>query len=167
MARAADDYKLRKEWVHHLKKFLLDLEKTNPDAVLVKNGSEFHFVMNLINEAIAGDSHECFFAGWPSTLVKSGSRKRCQNPINGNSNYQSGDCKASELQCQPLLFGKNLCVSFSRKKDRQMAFASCNKKSKQMGGSDFSKTLNSDEKAELKEISILAHQVCVTGEKGI
>lgn len=167
LARVSDDQQVRENWVKQLREFLLDLERQNPEFVIVINETSFKFKINLISEAMAEKNHECFFAGWPSTLVKSGSRKLCQNPINGNSNYQNGECKAHELQCQPLLFGKNVCVSFAQKKDKQMAFASCDKKFKKNGSNDFLKNLNGEEKADLKEISVLAHRVCVSGEIGI
>jgi hypothetical protein len=158
--------KTRTEWVNELKSFLLDLESKNPNTLTY---SERNFLnrFNVFDEAIASGNYECFFAGWPSTLIKSGSKKLCQSPSIGNSEYQTGDCKAGQLQCQPMIFGKGLCVGFSGKQEKQLAFSSCESKFKKNGNYDFLKNMSAAEKSSLKEISVLAHEICVTGTIGI
>jgi hypothetical protein len=161
------DHETRVAWVIEVKSFLLDLEMKNPVQLTTDTGRNFLQKLALFEEALATGNYECFFAGWPSTLVKSNGKKLCQNPAAGNSEYQSGKCGDGQLQCQPVMFGKDLCVGFSNKNEKQMAFSSCEKKFKNKGNYDYLKTMTPEEKLALKEISILANDICVTGKVGI
>lgn len=166
-AAVEDDFQTRKAWVGELKSFLLDMEAKNPGYLTTSSGQNFLKKFSLISEAMAVGPYECFYAGWPSSLIKSGGKKLCQNPASGNSEYEKGDCKNGQLQCQPLMFGKGVCVGFSSQKEKQLAFASCENKFKKNGSYDFLKALSPEEKAALKEISLLANDICVSGSVGI
>lgn len=161
------DFKTRIEWVQELKTFITDLEQKNPEFLTTSREKNLLNRFSLFEEAIASGNYDCFFAGWPSTLVKSNGKRLCVNPASGNSEYQKGSCKNGQLQCQPVIFGKGICVGFASPKDKQMAFASCDAKFKQKSNYDFLKTMSADEKAALKEVSSLAHKVCVDGSVGV
>jgi hypothetical protein len=165
-ASVNQEFEKRTEWVNELKSFLFDLESKNPNLLTQSERSLLNRFA-VFDEAIASGNYECFFAGWPSKLIKSGGKKVCQSPSRGNTEYQAGICKTGELQCQPMIFGKGLCVGFSGQKDKQVAFANCESKFKKNGSYDFLKTMSADDKATLKEISVLAHKICVTGTVGI
>lgn len=164
-----DNFLMRVSWVKTMKGLLLEVEKKNGDQLLTKNELEFLKRFSLFEKAWADSRYDCFYAGWPSTLVKSGGKRLCQSPVKGNTLYQTGSCSSKELQCQPLLFGKSLCVSFSSKKDKQMAFAKCEEKFQKdrKGDYEFLKNLPREEAQELKEISLLAADICETGKKGV
>lgn len=166
-ARVDRDLQTRIEWVQELKSFMQDVEQKNPEMLTNEIVREYVFRFSLFSEAIASGSYDCFFAGWPSKLVKSGGKRLCLSPIKGNFEYQSGSCKQGQMQCQPLMFGKGLCVGFSSSKDKQLAFSSCEKKFKVKGNYDFLKSLTQEEKTALKEISVLAKDICETGSIGI
>jgi L,D-transpeptidase catalytic domain len=160
-------YEARVAWVKELKSFVHDLESRNPELLTTESGKKLKLRFSLFEEAIASGNYDCFFAGWPSQLIKNGKRQICQNPSKGNSEYQKGSCSNSQMQCQPLMFGKGLCVGFSTAKEKQMAFANCENKFKKNTNYDFLKILSNEEKTSLKEISLLAHDICETGKVGV
>jgi hypothetical protein len=166
-ASVESDFKARSKWVRDLKTFIQNIEEKNPEYLMTKEQREVVFKFSLFSEAIASGNYDCFFGGWPSSLIQSGSKRFCQNPEKGNSEYQKGICKRGELQCQPLMFGKNVCVGFTSSSDKQKAFANCESKFKQNGNYDFLKSMTVEEKASLAEISLLAHDICVSGKMGI
>ena len=166
-ASTQEDFKTRIEWVQELKTFITDFEQKNPALLTTSAEKNLLHRFTLFEEAIAAGNYDCFFAGWPSTLVKSNGKRLCTNPARGNAEYQKGSCKAGQLQCQPVIFGKGICVGFSSPKDKQMAFASCDAKFKQKSNYDFLKTMSAEDKAALKEVSSLAHKVCVDGSVGV
>lgn len=164
-----DNFLMRVSWVKSMKSLLHEIEKKHPDDLLTYE--EFHFLkkMKFLEEAWADTRYDCFYAGWPSTLVKSGSRRLCQSPLTANTDYQKGSCGKNELLCQPLLFGESLCVSFSSKSDKQLAFSKCEEKfqKEHQGSYDFLNKLTRPQTEELKEISHLAASICEKGDKGI
>lgn len=92
------------------------------------NKSAFLNLMSLINNAYAADGYECFYAGWPSKLVKVGSKNYCSSPKNQNSWYKErhqSKCSENELMCNPLLFGDKLCVSAATRDQRIRSYANC------------------------------------------
>lgn len=122
--------------------------------------------LRLIPEAWAADgAMDCIYAGWPSR--RNGS---CSSPSRANPDYQQGDCKTSEMQCQPMLFGKGLCVSVASAEARSSAFSQCNKKF-QAAGRDATYVV-AEMKSEGKEAQLLslldfADKVCRDGaQKG-
>ena len=79
-ASVEEDFKTRIEWVKELRTFVLDLEQKNPELLTTSTEKNLLLRFSLFEEAIASGNYDCFFAGWPSTLVKSGGKRYCQNP---------------------------------------------------------------------------------------
>ncbi len=78
----------------------------------------------FISEAWADSVLNCIYAGWPSQRVGG----LCSSPMRNNPEYEKGSCNNNQLQCQPLLFGKGLCVPVGTKSERSLAFSNCSKK---------------------------------------
>lgn len=156
-----DDFLMRESWVKTLKELMTDIEAKDKNKIVQ---SERRFI-ELIQSAWADSRYNCFFAGWPS--VKNG--KYCQNPARTNSSYDKSACKSDELQCQPLLFGKGLCVSSKTQSDRNKSFANCESKFKsEKGGKyDFLKDPSRKESEDLQELSRLARDICDGQKTGI
>ncbi len=161
-----DYFEERRAWVKSLKELMHEIEKKSEFEV---TESQRFFQENffLIEKAWA-QSEECFFAGWPSIIKKVGDKKFCTSPLNAKLNYQNGNCQSGELQCQPLLFGKNVCVAFSTPLDKSLAFSKCeNKFKKENKNYDFLRNLSAQEANDLQNLSVLAHKVCEEGSIGI
>lgn len=158
---AEADFQMRVSWVRTLKELLVEIEK-NQDHKMVLQEKKFFDSWALITEAWADARYDCFYAGWPSTLRASGGKKLCQLPERTNSSYVKGICKGDELQCQPLLFGNNLCVSFKTKQDRNSSFSQCEKKfqTERKGQYDFLRNTSRKEANDLREMSALAADIC-------
>jgi hypothetical protein len=151
-----DDFLMRRSWVKTVKELLTQIELKDKNLM---TKSERKFV-ELFATAWADSRYNCFYGGWPS--VKSGNL--CQSPVEKNSSYDKSACKESELQCQPLLFGKKLCAPFNTESDKKKTFENCEAKfQKESGGNyDFLKNPSRKESEDLQEISRLAHEVCTT-----
>ncbi len=166
-ASTKKDFETRKVWVSELRSFILDLEAKNPKILSTQAAKELIFRFQVFQSAYADADNDCFFAGWPGKLVQSGEKKLCPSP-SAKSGYSPGNCPSGQLQCQPLLFGKDLCVSFASSKDKQLAFSKCSGKFKAENRSmDFLQSLTSQEKESLKEVSRLAVAICKDGSVGI
>lgn len=146
---------MRKSWVKSLRELALSIEKTHPASVTSTEKS-FLEKFSLISRAYADARFNCFYGGWPSSL-KSG---KCQHPKESNPDYrENSSCSAGQFQCQPLLFGKNVCVQSTTQKLTQ----SCEDQFKAKGGSlDHLKGLTYKEQDQLREISLLAREICTT-----
>lgn len=144
-------FKMRVSWVKTLKKLMVDIEKKKPyeltetETKLLKN-----FSLIEVAYAESDSPYNCFYGGWPS--VKKG--ESCQSPVETNSSYDKNACKSSELQCQPLLFGKGHCVQAS---DKNNLFANCEKKFKNF---DHLKNMPREDVQELHEMSTVAGTIC-------
>lgn len=79
---------------------------------------------SLFSAAWAQEVMDCIFAGWPSRAE--GGSCRSPSAVEG-SKYAQGSCSATEMQCQPLLFGDGVCVSVANSEEKQSAFANCDK----------------------------------------
>lgn len=152
-ADSESDFQMRVSWVKTMKELMLHLEKKE-GHLLVQHERTFLERLKLIDEAWADSRFNCFYGGWPSS--KKG--KYCQNPSRTNPNYSKTACRENELQCQPLLFGKGHCAPGATQEQRNKSFSTCEEKS---GGKyDHLKDLDQKEIDELKEMSILANDVC-------
>lgn len=102
--------------------FFSELEKyENLGEFEIKTSKTFFL---LFNEAWASTlDMDCLYAGWPSKRVKN----LCSSPLKQNPDYKMGNCKAGQIQCQPLLFGKNNCVPVLTSEQRSVATANCHK----------------------------------------
>jgi hypothetical protein len=151
----------REEMVIELKKFIQTVEEDSTFHDIITQ-SKFQF----INEAYAANL-DCFYGGWPSSLVKQGNRKYCSNPKAASPLYPKSSCKENEMSCQPLLFGEGLCVPSSTAQQRQSAFKYCENAFQKKGGSyDFVNNWGAEEKNNFQQMMDLAHKVCVSGEVG-
>lgn len=160
------DYQVRVEWVKTLKELFSYIE-ANSELELTTSQHHFRNHFLLIDTAWAS-SRECFFAGWPSEVKTIGSKKFCTSPLNIKSDYQSGGCRPGQLQCQPLLFGKNICVRFNSPAEKSSAFAKCEEQFRnQKKDHSFLKELTAQEANDLQNLSVLAHKVCEEGSVGI
>jgi len=166
LGHTSDSFELRREWVRDLRIFLVDLEASNPEYFITTNKIDIFQNLELIEKAHAQSEHSCFFAGWPSKVITSQGRKYCTSPLNGNADYKSS-CGAGEFQCQPLLFGKGVCVTFKSPSQKSLAFSNCTQKFNKNPSDDYLKSLTQNEKDELKRISILAKDICIDGKIGI
>jgi hypothetical protein len=147
--------------VKNLKAFLAQLEKETPETLVTETGREFKLSLSLFAEAIAALDEECFYGGWPSKKVMSGGKSFCTNPKNGADLYTNGSCAPSEIQCQPQLFGANLCVGFATKIQRINTFKNCEDSFKaQKRDYSFVDKLTPQEKEQLKVIEALASSMC-------
>jgi hypothetical protein len=82
----------------------------------------------IISDAFAGEKYSCIYGGWPSHLSSGG----CIRPTS-TARYSAGPCSSQELQCNPALFGGELCIPFSNSAERNSAYANCEKKFKASG----------------------------------
>lgn len=152
------------------KKFMTEYQKSSPELANSKIEINFSF----INEAIAAEDFNCFYAGWPSksvTVTRGGKKKElCNNPVSNNPNYKNAEaansCKSSELACNPALFGSGLCVDISTQKKKNLAFSQCEQKFSSQGKSleNVAQEI-SDGKiaAEADEMFRLVSDVCTSG----
>lgn len=143
-------YKMRVSWVKTIKKLASDIEKKKPYELTQSEKELLNF--SFLEEAYAeSDSkYNCFYGGWPS--VKKG--ESCQSPAETNASYDKNACKTSELQCQPLLFGKGHCAPAS---DKNNLFANCEKKFKNF---DHLKNMPRQDAQDLQELSTVAGEIC-------
>lgn len=160
-------FEMRVSWIKSVKALLSEIE-TKEKNLVVKEKS-FLEQFKLMEEAWADSRYNCFYGGWPSTLIQSGKKKLCQNPSRTNSSYSASSCKNDELQCQPLLFGKGLCVSFATQAQRNKTFANCENKfqTEHKGSYDFLKSPTRKEVEDLRELSVLAAEICSKKQSGI
>lgn len=160
-SRREDDFFMRVSFVKSMKELLMEIEMKENNLV-VTSEKKFFDRFTLLSEAWADARYNCFYGGWPSTLIKSKRKNLCQNPKKTNSSYDQSACKENEFQCQPLLFGKGLCVSFAQKADRNKTFASCENKFQIVhnGNYDFLKNSSRKEVEDLRELTALAVTVC-------
>lgn len=155
-----DDALMREAWTQDLKALLSDIENKHP-TMLVENEKRLLERFSLISSAWADSRFNCFYGGWPSVLRISGGKKVCQLPANTNPTYDKGACATGEIQCQPILFNKGQCVSFNTPEERRSSFANCEKKFQEKGGNyDYLDNPSSEDLEQLKEISLVAAEVC-------
>lgn len=141
--------------------------------VKVEHESTFHDIISFqrpysfFTEAWASQLN-CFYGGWPSSLVKQGQRQYCSNPKLGSPLYPKSGCAEGEMSCQPLLFGAGLCVPSKTAQQRQSAFKYCENAFQKKGGSyDYVNHWGPEQKNQFQQLMDLAHKICVSGEFGV
>lgn len=162
----SDHYKMRISWVKDLKILLREIESKD-ELLLVHHDKLFLEKFSLISHAFADSRFDCFYGGWPSKLVSHQGRKLCTNPTKGNSEYSQGHCKVSEIQCNPILFGKDLCVPFGSQKERNATFSTCEKQFEKQDDYSFLKNPSREDLQSLREISYLAGEGCLKSQTSI
>lgn len=151
----------QEEMVIELKSFISKVEEGQSFHDIISFESRFQF----ITEAFAADLN-CFYGGWPSTLVKQGSRRYCSHPKKSSPLYSS-NCQSDEMSCQPLLFGEGLCAPSRTAQQKQSAFKYCESAFQKKGGSyDYVNKWTPEQKNNFQQMLDLAHKICVTGEVG-
>lgn len=62
-------------------------------------------------QKIYQEGNQCIFAGWVSTFTKKSNGKlTCQHPKVTAKNYSASSCGSSAFQCNPILFGPDVCI---------------------------------------------------------
>lgn len=118
----------------------------------------------IINEAWATQNMDCVYAGWPSRRVNN----LCSSPQRQNPDYDNGSCSSNQMQCQPMMFGKGLCVPVGTSQQRSFAFSNCNKKfaASKRSLEDVVNEVRSDNKeAQLLELMDFADKICSEGKQ--
>lgn len=116
-------------------------------------------------KAFAMDDFDCFYAGWPSKKKTVGERIFCTSPAKSNPNYTkaASTCGAEQLLCQPVLFGKGLCIEVKTQAQKNSAFSQCEKKfaaSKVSLDALAKEALNTDISQLADEVFSLAYKLC-------
>lgn len=150
--------------IEHYRLFFQELsakEATSYSEWMVKRTSFFSY---FVSDAWASGNMDCVYAGWPSKRVNG----LCSSPARQNPDYQNGSCASNEMQCQPMFFGKGLCVPTSTKSQRNLAFSNCYKKFQGKGRTNLDvikEIQNEGKEAELLELLDFADNVCTAGKQ--
>ena len=140
---------------------LSSLEASSYEEWKIKRTTFLDFILS---QAWASSNMNCIYAGWPSMRVG----KFCSSPQKNNPQYLQGSCGPNQMQCQPLLFGKNLCVLTSTREQRNMAFANCNQKflASKKSQEEIIKEIELDGKTnDLLELMDFADNICHSGKQ--
>ncbi|MES2528533.1 MAG: hypothetical protein V4598_15725 [Bdellovibrionota bacterium] len=115
---------------------------------------------DFIEAANASGESNCFFAGWPSQRVNN----RCSTP--SSPSYQRESCSAGQMPCQPMLFGRGLCVPSATSQQKSRAYSSCVNKfhSENRSLASVVEYISDPQIAtEADELFRLADEVCTSG----
>lgn len=118
----------------------------------------------FINEAWATEGMNCIYAGWPSKRVSN----LCSSPGRNNPDYDNGNCSANQMHCQPMMFGKGLCVPTGTQQQRSLAFSNCTKKfaaSKKTMEDVVNEVKADNKEAQLLELMDFADKICTEGKQ--
>lgn len=151
-----------------LKSLLKEIE-SKEDALLLTQEKEFIRRFTFLTEAYADSRYDCFFGGWPSKTVLSQGKRLCTNPFKGNESYSQGECGSKEMQCNPILFGKGICVPFGSKAEKNSSYSSCEKKFETSPSKDYSflDHFSREDVQAMREISQLAGESCLKSQTSI
>lgn len=142
------------ETIKAYKEFILGLDDQELDEI-----AGTHFQFSIFSEAIADETFNCIYAGWPSKKVSG----KCTNPARGNPSYPSpSGCSGSQLLCQPVFFGAGICVNARTQKERNSAFRNCESRARGQGRS-IASSVPSPASAEITEMFSAVESVCTTG----
>lgn len=120
---------------------------------------QVRFLTSFLDEAWAAE-FDCMYAGWPSKRINN----KCSSPAKHNPDYKSS-CGKNQMQCQPLLFGKGICVETATSQQKSLAFSNCEKK-KKLSTEDLIREIKEDGKEGLLlELFDYADRVCSRGKQ--
>lgn len=114
----------------------------------------------FIQSAYAAD-YDCIYGGWPSNRING----LCSLP-RSNPAFQRESCGAQQMPCQPLLFGRGVCVPSATRQQRNSSFANCQRQSSSMGRSiaDVVEYISDPElSTEADELFRLVDEICTSG----
>lgn len=115
----------KKVLIAQFQEFLLEYEKKNQH--FYASAPMNYSPLNLwLSSAFAGAGDDCLFGGWKSITDANGLCFRPQKKNKDYANYQD-KCSETELYCNPVLFGHEICVDFSTSSARRSAYQSCNR----------------------------------------
>jgi hypothetical protein len=139
--------------------FLADYSKT------IELSSAQKFTLpDFIESAHATGEANCFFAGWPSQRVNG----KCSTP--SSSSFQRETCSQGQMPCQPMLFGRGLCVPSASRDQRNRAYSSCVNKfhAENRNLASVVEYLSDPEiSQEADELFRLANQICTSGVQAV
>ena len=131
------------------------------DINAVTSNSLFSF---FFENAWASGEMDCIYAGWPSRRVGG----LCSSPARHNPDYNQSSCGKNQMQCQPMFFGKGLCVPTSTREQRNLAFTNCDNKfkaSKKSPEDVFREIKEEKKEASLFELMDFADKICREGKQ--
>jgi hypothetical protein len=118
----------------------------------------------FMSEAWATENMDCIYAGWPSRRVSN----LCSSPQRQNPDYDNGSCSSSQMHCQPMMFGKGLCVPVATSQQKSLAFSNCTKKfaAAKRSMEDVVNEIKTDNKeASALELMDFADKICTSGKQ--
>lgn len=138
--------------------------KSEPLAVLYEEVTSTSFMSLFMSQAWASGEMNCIYAGWPSRRVGG----LCSSPARHNPDYQQSSCAKNQMQCQPMFFGKGLCVPTATREQRNLAFTNCDKKfkaSNKTAEDVFREIKENKNEASLFELMDFADKICREGKQ--
>ena len=150
------------------KAFVLELSKNENELENLTSQIKFR----LIDEALAAEKFNCFYAGWPSlkkiSTIQGKTKSFCSSPLKSNPQYQTmaKSCGSGKLLCQPVLFGANECIEIKTKEQKNSAFSQCQKKFEASGKTlgDLAQGLSNENlDSQADEMFALVHDICELG----
>jgi hypothetical protein len=150
--------KSKVELLNSYQTFFSELEKNESFDEFQHKSSKF--IQLLFSEAWASSLNmDCLYAGWPSKRIQN----KCSSPLKHNPDYKKGSCQEGQIQCQPLLFGKNNCVPISSAEQRSLATSNCQKnfQNKKKSPEGLIREIRADGKEkELFELMDFGDKIC-------
>lgn len=93
----------------------------------IKDRTDRIFSAFVKNASAASGEFDCFFGGWPSKFIKKNGSMTCGYPWDTNPDYQKvGEgCGEGKLECNPTLFGNDVCIDVNNANERAHATLKC------------------------------------------
>lgn len=145
----------REEIIKAYKGFLSEYSK----SVEVSSTEKLSFP-EFIETAYAAEAN-CLYGGWPSKRVNG----YCSLPLS-NPSFKRESCGQGQMPCQPLLFGRGVCVGAATREQRRSAFANCQRKFESMGrnlASVVEYISDPELSQEADELFKLVDEICKSG----
>lgn len=121
-----DFVKLKREQREEIIKVYKDFISEYSKTIEISSAQKISFP-EFIETAYAAEA-DCLYGGWASKRVNG----LCSLP-RSNPAFQRESCGQGQMPCQPLLFGRGVCVGAATREQKRSAFANCEKKFESMG----------------------------------
>ena len=144
--------------IQDYKDFLFNFESSKSVKLSNEKYSLFNrYIKNLFN-AYASVGYDCLYGGWPSNRNTEG---LCKWPQENNTKYNDykNICSESQLLCNPMLFGDNICIDFSTLKKRKLAYSQCESKFKKEGR-DLDQVVNNIKEKDFNDLTKVIDDIC-------